>query len=45
MQDHVGTVVCKIGGDRVMCVVEVATCVYKFTDSDRPEDDGRLAIA
>jgi len=31
MQAHLGTIVCKFGGDRVMFVVEVAICA-KFTD-------------
>jgi len=46
MQTHLGTIVCKFGGDRVMFVVEVAICA-KFTDrqTDRQTDDGRLAIA
>jgi len=43
MQDHVGTMVCKFGGDPVMFVVEVAICAKKFTDGQT--DDGRLAIA
>jgi len=32
MQAHVGTIVCKFGGDPVMFVVEVAICAKKFTD-------------
>jgi len=38
MQDHVGTIVCKFGGDRVMLVVEEAICAKKFTDR---QTDGR----
>jgi len=46
MQAHLGTIVCKFGGDRVMFVVEEAIFA-KFTDgqTDRQMDDGRLAIA
>jgi len=43
MRALVGTIVCKFGRDRVMCVVVVAICAKKFTD--RQTDDGRLAIA
>jgi len=32
MQVHVGTIVCKFGGDPSTSVVEVATCANKFTD-------------
>jgi len=41
MQVHVGTIVCKFGGDRVMFVVEVAICAKKFTDgrTDRRTTD------
>jgi len=37
MQAHLGTIVCKFGGDRVMFVVEEAICV-KFADG---RTDGR----
>jgi len=43
MQAHVGTIVCKFGGDPAISVVEVAICAKKFTD--RRTDDGRRAIA
>ena len=54
MQAHLGTIVCKFGGDPATSVVEVAICA-KFTDrrtdgrtdrqTDRQTDDGRRAIA
>jgi len=51
MQAHVGTIVCKFGGDPATSVVEEAICAKKFTDrwtdgqTDRQTDDGRRAIA
>ena len=42
------TIVCKFGGDRVICLGEEAICakVYRRTDGriDRQTDKGRLAI-
>jgi len=46
MQAHLGTIVCKFGGDPATSVVEEAICA-KFTDgrTDGQTDDGRRAIA
>ena len=47
MQTHVGTIVCKFGGDTFMFVVEVAICAKKFTDgqTDRQTDSLQLGPA
>jgi len=49
MQAYLMTIVCKFGGDPVICLREEAICakVYRRTDrqTDRQTDDGRRAIA